>query len=81
MQRSCAATCVSYQCIDWTIGSVANKVREESFYQRTGQQVYFGVGSYGNNASRAGQCYRISVSSVSRDILVQVVNRGCVIYI
>lgn len=73
---SSCSTCVSYQCIDWTAGSVANKQREAAFLARTGNDVYFGVGSYGNNQARGGLCYRVSVSSVEKDLLVQVVNQG-----
>ena len=72
---------MSYQCIDWTIGSNANAIREASFFQRTGQSVYFGVGSYGNNATRAGFCYRIKLSSVIKDVVIQVVNQGFLYYI
>ena len=68
--------CVAYQCIDWTTGSQANQQREEAFLRRTGQDVYFGVGSYGNIQSRGGLCYRITVTSVKKDLLVQVINQG-----
>lgn len=68
--------CVAYQCIDWTAGSQANQQREASFLQRTGQDVYFGVGSYGNVQSRGGLCYRVSVTSVKKDLIVQVINQG-----
>jgi len=44
--------------------------------QRTGQKVFFGVGSYGNQASRAGNCYRITVGGLNTDLIVQVVNSG-----
>lgn len=50
--------------------------REASFLAATGQSVYFGVGSYGNNQTRAGLCYRITVASADRDLIVQVVNQG-----
>jgi hypothetical protein len=73
---SSCATCVSYQCIDWTVGSKANKAREASFYSETGQSVYFAVGSYGSNPSGGGLCYRISSNSIDRDIILQVVNYG-----
>jgi len=52
------------------------KQREAQFKASTGQSVYFGVGSYGNNQARAGLCYRIQVASVDRDMIVQVVNQG-----
>ncbi len=69
---SCS-TCASYQCIDWTVGSILNQQRESQYTQSTGGDVvYFGVGSYGNNQARAGKCYRITANGVDRDLLVQV---------
>eukprot|EP01037_Dinobryon_pediforme_P019030 gene19030-19376_t len=64
LERSLLATTVSR--ISASIGQ----------QERTGQNVYFGVGSYGNIQSRGGLCYRITVSSVAKDLLVQVVNQG-----
>lgn len=70
-------TCVSYQCIDWTFGSSANKVREASFLAETGQNVYFGVGSYSSaNPTPGGLCYRITAGKLDRDLIVQIVNSG-----
>ena len=54
-QVSDCSRCVSYQCIDWTIGSNFNKVREAAFKRKTFENVFFGVGSYGNDESRAGK--------------------------
>ena len=73
---SSCSTCVAYQCIDWTTGSAGNVIRQNAFFKRTGLDVYFGVGSYGNNQARGGLCYRITVSSVDKDLIVQVVNQG-----
>jgi hypothetical protein len=50
--------------------------REAAFKAQTGIDVHFGVGSYGNNQARAGLCYRISAASLSKDLIVQVVNQG-----
>lgn len=50
--------------------------RESSFLGRTGQSVYFGVGSFGSSKSLAGNCYRLSLVGVNRDFIVQVVNYG-----
>jgi len=69
-------TCMAYQCLDWTVGSRTNAQREAAFRARTGQDVYFGVGSYGDNMTRAGYCYRLTVTNVLKDIIVQVVNQG-----
>lgn len=74
---SSCATCVSYQCIDWTFGSAANTAREKSFLARTGEKVYFGVGSYSSaNPTPGGLCYRITASNLDRDLIVQMVNTG-----
>jgi len=72
---SCA-TCAAYQCLDWTAGSAGMQYREESYFNNSGDSVYFGVGSYGNDAKRAGKCYRITTDSIDRDLIVQVVNQG-----
>jgi len=76
LSMSSCSTCAAYQCIDWTAGSVAMQAREASYLAATGDSVYFGVGSYGNDQSRAGKCYRITASGVDRDLIVQVVNQG-----
>lgn len=34
------------------------------------------MGSYGNDQSRAGKCYRISVNGADRDLIVQDINQG-----
>ena len=74
---SSCASCVSYQCIDWTFGSAANTVREATFFQETNEKVYFGVGSYSSaNTDPGGLCYRITTSSLDRDLIVQIVNSG-----
>lgn len=73
-------TCVAYQCMDWTVGSKLNAQRQAAFLQQTGQDVYFGVGSYGgayqNDPTKGGICYRISTTTIKKDIIVQVVNYG-----
>ena len=38
--------------------------------------MYFGVGSFGSSNSLAGNCYRLSLAAVNRDMIVQVVNFG-----
>ena len=52
------------------------QAREAAFLNRTGQKVYFGVGSYSNSAARAGKCYRLSVQGVLLDLIVQNINQG-----
>lgn len=70
------ATCVAYQCLDWTIGSSANTARERDFFSSTGQLVYFGVGSSGSYPAGGGLCYRLTTDSIDRDVIIQVVNSG-----
>lgn len=52
------------------------QAREKAYNDRTGDSVFFGVGSYGNDQTRAGNCYRVTAQGVSRDLIVQVVNQG-----
>ena len=73
---STCATCVAYQCIDWTLGSAANAAREADYFAQTGDSVYFGVGSYSNRTSYAGLCLRVSSASIDRDLIVQIVDQG-----
>lgn len=69
-------TCIAYQCLDWTVGSQSNQARESAFKARSGEDVHFGVGSYGNDQTRAGLCYRISSTSFEKDLIVQAINQG-----
>ena len=62
--RTCD-TCLSYQCLDWTAGSAAMQKREASFAANSGIQVYFAVGSYSNDPTRAGLCYRLNVKGTT----------------
>jgi hypothetical protein len=75
-QSADCSQCIAFQCIDWTAGSVGMKGREATYASRTGDNVFFGVGSYGNDQTRAGKCYRITASNLDRDIIVQSVNQG-----
>ena len=68
--------CIRDRCIDWTVGSSLNAIRESQFLAQSGQDVYFGVASYGSNPNGGGICYRISTDSIAKDIIVQIVNYG-----
>ena len=59
-----------------TVGSSGQTARQTAFTARTGNNVYFGVGSYGNDNANAGYCVRITTNSLDRDIIAQVVNQG-----
>lgn len=74
---SCA-TCAAYQCMDWSVGSSYHAAREAAFFAQTGSKVYFTVGAYGD-ASNAGLCYRMNVTSLDRDVIFQVVEFGAAV--
>ena len=71
---SSCSSCAAYQCIDWTMGSQAMLQRQELYFNNSGDSVFFAVGSYGTDDSRAGKCYRISSPSIDRDIIAQVLD-------
>ena len=51
---------MAFACMDWTSGSVAMKAAEQTYKDRTGESVYFGVGTYGtgDDPQRClGACY------------------------
>ena len=73
---STCSTCFVYSCVDWLAGSAGMQKREADYYSRTGDQVYFGVGSYSNDPTRAGLCYRITTETIDRDIIAQVITAG-----
>eukprot|EP01036_Dinobryon_divergens_P024878 gene24879-33369_t len=68
------ATCISYQCIDWTFRSTAMQKKELQYLEETKTSVYFAVGSYGNDPKRAGLCYRMKMKGVKSDIVMQVIS-------
>lgn len=70
---------VAFACMDWTFGSHAMQAAESAFSHRTGQNVYFGVGTYGteNDPQRGlAACYRLTVEGVDKDIVAQSINTG-----
>ena len=70
---------VAFACMDWTFGSATMQRQEAAFNRRTGLSVYFGVGTYGtsNDAQRGlGACYRLVVSGLDKDLIVQSINTG-----
>ncbi|CAK9112544.1 4-glucanase) [Durusdinium trenchii] len=69
----------TYACMDWTFGSSAMRSAEASFRGESGQDVYFGVGTYGISGDRQrglGACYRLKVEGVDKDIIAQSINTG-----
>lgn len=69
-------TNMAYACMDWTFRSKRMQAAETAFHDRTGQDVYFGVGSYGNSDPDLGNCYRIKVRQMTKDLIVQNINTG-----
>jgi hypothetical protein len=65
--------------MDWSFASTAMRSAEEKFTARTGEKVFLGVGTYGveGDAQRGlGNCYRMTVEGVDRDIIAQSINTG-----
>jgi len=70
---------MAYACMDWTFGSSAIRGAEASFRGRSGQDVYFGVGTYGTSSDPMkglGACYRLKVEGVDKDIIAHSINTG-----
>jgi len=70
---------MAYACLDWTLGSSSMLSAEAAFRGRSGQDVYFGVGTYGiatDPQQGLGACYRLKVEGVSKDIIAQSINTG-----
>ena len=51
-------------------------IQQDLFKTRTGDDVFFGVGSFGSNKARAGLCYRVSKYQVPKDIIIQVIDKS-----
>eukprot|EP00475_Leptophrys_vorax_P013016 TRINITY_DN1940_c0_g1_i1.p1 TRINITY_DN1940_c0_g1~~TRINITY_DN1940_c0_g1_i1.p1 ORF type:complete len:355 (-),score=86.21 TRINITY_DN1940_c0_g1_i1:53-1117(-) len=71
----------TFACMDWTFGSVSMRSAESQFSSRTGDDVYFGVGTYGVDATidpikGLGACYRLDVTTMSKQMIVQSINTG-----
>ncbi|CAJ1405704.1 unnamed protein product [Effrenium voratum] len=69
----------AYACMDWTFGSSALRGAEADFRGQAGQDVYFGVGTYGTSSDPQrglGACYRMKVEGVDKDIIAQSINTG-----
>ena len=74
-----AGSDMTFACMDWTFGSAAMRAAEAAFAARSGEDVFFGVGTYGtaDDAQRGlGACYRMHVGGVAKELIVQSVNTG-----
>lgn len=67
----------AYACIDWSVHSAAMKSAASAYSKRTGgEEVIFGVGSFGGQNTNMGKCYKLNVVGISSPLLVQVINQG-----
>lgn len=65
-------------CMDWSFGSRSMQKAESAFNSRAGENVYFGVGSFGvaDIQMGLGACFRLKVDTLDRDLIVQSINTG-----
>jgi len=74
---------MAFACMDWASGSKGMQAAEKAYEDRTGQSVYFGVGTYGTEDDPImglGACYLINVDTIDRPLLVQSINTGGDVY-
>ena len=70
---------ITFACMDWTLGSSAMRAAETAFTKRTGEDVFFGVGTFGTSSDAQhglAACYRLHVDGVTKDIIAQSINTG-----
>jgi len=79
-----------FACMDWTFGSQALSRQETAFKSRTGEDVWFGVGTFGTGddpMQGLGNCYRLVVKEtvcsdrmagrdLEKNVIAQSVNTG-----
>jgi len=73
-------TYYAYGCVDWSFQSQRLQNAESEYSsKKTNDNVYFGVGSFGNEKDKKtnlGRCIRLKVEGIDRDLIVQNVNSG-----
>lgn len=64
--------------MDWSFGSQSMLAAEAAFNSREGDDVYFGIGTYGTNDGMRGigACFRLTVDTMDKNLIVQSVNTG-----
>jgi len=70
---------ITFACMDWTFGSSAMRAAEASFMAQSGEDVFFGVGTFGtadDEQNGLGACYRLTAEGVTKDIIAQSINTG-----
>lgn len=65
-----------YACVDWSVGSQLWITQQSVYKTRTGEDVVFGVGTFGSQNSDMGKCFRLEVEGMSSPLIVQSVNTG-----
>lgn len=72
-------TYYGYHCMDWAFQSKKMQEAENNFNKRTKDNVYFGVGTFGNirdQKKNNGACFRITATNVDKDIIAQSIDAG-----
>jgi len=67
-------TTLAYACMDWNAGSTALERAAANDHKNV--HYFYGVGSFGSDASNMGKCYKIKIEGVSRTGIFQVINQG-----
>jgi len=70
---------IAFACMDWTFGSSSMRRAEAAFKASSGEDVFFGVGTFGTSddpQQGLGACYRLTAKGVSKDIIAQSLNTG-----
>lgn len=64
-----------YMCVDWSFGSGKMTLAQSEYLLDSGEDVFFGVGSYGSIPnSNIGKCYKFNLNGVTKPIIAQVTN-------
>ena len=66
-----------YMCVDWSLGSERMYLAQYKYMRETGENVFFGVGSYGPPSSQnMGKCFKFYVENQPTPFIAQVTNYG-----
>lgn len=72
----CTAEEHAYACVDWSVGSKLWTTQQAAYKTRTGEDVIFGVGTFGSQKSDLGKCFRLEVEGLTSHLIVQSINTG-----
>lgn len=66
-----------HMCVDWSFGSQRMALAQLNYKQRTGEDVLFGMGSYGGpDDENMGKCYKFTTDTADVPFIAQVTNQG-----